>query len=356
MGEILITVIISAAIPIAYVLLYRIGVSRDRRKALRNDVISVERSLLLCGMAGTVFFYSVTVLCGILSTIFLPAYVTYILVSIFGLISALGALGCVNDKFKYIIIEDEQITSVSMFFKDKVFPYSDVKNYLLPNFRGRKGIVLYGHDGKKLFSSGVGCDGKLYNLTYKLNDIGIFTMPDSEIKAGNKREIPIFIAVTLALMGAMLMLPFGLTYSHNQPPETYMNYRVSGVVAEFKFKDGDRPYLKLTLENDDHVYWVYSVVYDKLDKDLQKNLSRGDRIRLLIAHDESGGKRKVSQIELNGRIYLSAEKAETAEMKSYRTNRTFAFVFLGIACAFFAGTTAAIIYYFYVRAQQNAQN
>ena len=354
MGEIIITVIFAVATPLVFLLLIRKAKSRGKR-AEKGDIVMVK-AVISSEILFTVVFYVAAVLSGILFKVFGPAYLVYFFVPFFGVVSVIGVFGYINDKFKYIVIKDDSIVVNSFFLPERVISYAEITYYNIINYRGLRGIELLNDAGRVLFSSAAGWDDKLYNLTYKLNDNGVFTLPNSVRKTIDKREMHLGLAIALALLGAMCLLPFGIFLGQLSPAQPYVNYRVSGTVANYKFTDGNVGSLQLTLENDNHVYFLDGVAYDELDFALQKDLSIGDRIRLLIACDEGANRCKISQIVLNGRVYLSAKKAEAAEKENYETNLTASFIVLGIACAFFAGAAAEIIYYIHVKKRDSTKN
>lgn len=358
MGEILITVILAAALPAVFLPLNFRYRSRDRRKIIRDAVVNVKHGILIVGLCLAILFYVAGIALGIVLTLLAPSYATYIVVSILGALSALLAFACINDKFQYIVIEEKGVNSVCIYRKDKFIPYEKIKHYRLVALFGLPGIILYSHIGVTLLSSGFGCDENLYKLTQKLNDHGVYPVPlgvmfptremrrSAEFKQATKSGTTKIAIAAFTVCGACFMIMFGLTFGLNFPPQKFINYEVSGIVESYKFTSeryGSTNF-NFTLEDDDHVYWVYSVVYDEVDVALQHDLYRGDAVNLLIAYDRDDNKRIVSQIELNGRIYLYAADAEAAEIADYEFGIKMSYVFLGLGCATFLGEIIYIIY------------
>lgn len=358
MGEVLITVIFAVAIPAVFLPLYFRYRSRDRRKIIKYEVINAKRGVLIAAICLAILFYIAAVALGITMTIFAPAYATYISVSLSSVLSALLAFAYINDRFQYIVIEEKGVNSVCIYRKDKFIPYEKIKHYRLVVLFGLPGIILLSPIGVTLFSSGFGCDNNLYKLTQKLNEHNVFPVPpgvmfptremrkSAEFKRATKSSRQKASIVAFTICGAAIMMMFGLTFGLNFPPEKFINYEVSGVVESYKFTHERYGSINFnfTLEDDEHAYWVYSVVYDEVDENLESDLYRGDTVNLLIAYDSDDNKRIVSQIELNGRVYLYAADAEAAETSNYQFGVKMSYVFLGLGCATFLGEIIYIIY------------
>lgn len=349
MGENIIIILFAVAIPLFYVPMLIVSKRRDKRKEIpAADVINMTRDIQTIMLVLAVLFYVVVIIAGPLCALYAPAGVTYSIVSLCGAGAVVSAIGHVYTKSAYFVIKEDSFTFVSFLTKDKTVLFDKVKCYRNFLLYGQGGVQMYGHSGEKLFTSDTGFGNRLYYLVKKLEERGIHEMGVEQNKNLEKQFKIRMGILSATLCGLCFLAVFIAMYVSISPPLPYQNYDVSGTVAEYEFTDENYPQLKIVLEGHEQEYFVTSTALKELDKELKRDISIGDTVKLLIAHDEDG-KRKISQIELNDRIYLTADKAEAAEIQQYKFNRNMMFTFLGIACAFFAGAVALTVYYFHTK-------
>lgn len=353
-GEIIITAAVATAIPAVYLPLHRKYSSRDRRRITNDVTISATKGLLTAGLIISILFYVAAIVSGIVCTLLAPSYATYAAVPTLGFFSALMAFGYINDKFQYSVIEDKGLNSVCIYRKDKFFPYEKIGYYRPIAMFGFAGILLFDRYGRKLFSSGAGCDLRINTLFAKLNECGVTAIRNdtvfptremrktAEYKAYAKRKNIFGATIAGFVCGACFILVGGLVSGLNEPPEKFANYPVSGVVTDYEFTRDHT--VTITLEDDEHSYRIYSTVYDALDKYFKFYIDCGDSIDMLIAYDKPNNVRIISQIVLNGVKFLDADDAQAAMYDNYRTGNIIAYVVLGLSAAFVAGAVAGSIY------------
>ena len=107
----------------------------------------------------------------------------------------------------------------------------------------------------------------------------------------------------------------------------YENYEVSGIVENYT--KGEE-ILKIYLKDDANVYYINNIVYDELDEDIYKVLDDNIEIKMHIAYQDEYSRFNISQLEVNGEVYLNMNSSETAEYSNYRDGQIGSFVMIGI--------------------------
>ena len=70
-----------------------------------------------------------------------------------------------------------------------------------------------------------------------------------------------------------------------------------------------------------------------LDKDVLKVLKEDIEIEIYVAYDDAYSDRKVSQLEIDGKVYLDMVQSEEADYKNERETLICSYVFMGIGGA-----------------------
>ena len=281
-----------------------------------------------------------------------PVWVFVLAVIVCILFAALGFFGYTWSRFKYEIIEDDGITLVR-FNKKKKFYYSQIVFYKYTE--GMMGtFVTYDEYGRILFNVEALSIGSK-NLADTMQQHGAtpvtynFPSPEmrrtKEFKYWQKKNNANVFAWVSFFMGLLFLGTWGLVFGLNHEPRTFENYEVNGIVESYEIKNGkDSMTLTINLAGDESVYWVSNITDDKVNWSVGKALEGNPEIKLLIAFQDDRDRLQISQIEIDGEIYLDAAKAEQEEIDNYNFGKTLMYVFLGCGVALIVAWAGLLVY------------
>ena len=335
---IVMSIIISIILPIVHALFYRIKEKEDKKITYGSEfVVKTSNSLniffliwmIICflGMVGAVVFVFTTKEPN-------KTKIFWIIEILFLIFFLLGSLGFFIGKFNYLVVKNEGIYIKKLFKKDKLIKYTDI-TYVNYNSVGFGQVSCYNADGIPLFSVDkyhLGAD-KLYA---KLRNNGYFLLPtpypSDDMKnnanfkhfkkvSSSKIKFWCFLCFGLALilLGALINVQSKFT--------SYKNYEVTGIVENYIKGENT---LKIYLKDNENTYYVNNIVYEKLDESVYNVLKENTQIKMCIAYVDEYKRFKVSELNINGNIYLDKNLSEKAEYSNYRTGLIGSYVFYGI--------------------------
>ena len=129
--------------------------------------------------------------------------------------------------------------------------------------------------------------------------------------------------------------------------KSYENYEVSGIVENFN--KGEK-ILKIYLKDDKKTYYINNIVYDVFDENIYSVLSENTQIRMCIAYIDEYERYNISELEINGKIYLNKSASENAEYSNYRSGLIGSYVFIGIGTVL---EVFAVIYFIKIKKIKN---
>ncbi|MDE7083441.1 MAG: hypothetical protein K2O89_07055 [Clostridia bacterium] len=265
----------------------------------------------------------------------------------FSLFSALGFFGFIWSRFRYEIIEDDGITLVRFNKRWKVY-FSEIEYYKFTDGMAG-GLIAYDKNGVVIFSAeaiNIGSH-KLVSamqnnfVTEVFNGFPPAEMKKSkEYKTGQNKSGIIILSWTMFGLGVFILAVWGLIFS-NASLHEFENYEVSGIVESYEFKEDT---LTVKLVDDDGVYWVNNIVYDEMNKSVKKAIKENVGIDLLIGYKDDRERFNISQIKIDGEIYLNATDAEKSEKDNYDGTVTLCWVIFGISVAMLVTWAGLLIY------------
>ena len=246
----------------------------------------------------------------------------------------LGGLGFVIGKYNYLVVKEEGIYIKKMFKKDTLVKYSDI-TYINSHSFGFGQVSCYDSNGIPLFEVDQYHLG-VEQLDNKLRSKGYFLLPNpypsEDMKSNVKFQHYKKLSSTkvgfwcFALFGLSSLL-LGILVNTLSNFNEYENYEVSGIVENYTKCEET---LKIHLKDDANVYYINNIVYDELDEDIYKVLDDNINIKMYIAYQDEYSRFNISQLEVNGEVYLNMNSSETAEYSNYRDGQIGSFVMIGI--------------------------
>ncbi len=338
METVITTVAIDAVIPAVFLLIYMLRLRDEKKRApdAENRIIA-PKSVLWFFAVVSIFFYVISIIAAVSMTISGEPFSTVaIALSIFALFTIMGLFGLLYARFRYTVYDDEKVTNYLLFSKPRTFYYKDIAYY---NFSGD--FKAYDENGVKLFSQEsiyVGFGGLISRMNENgvknvAHDYFVKNMKDNKIFANYKRRTLAKVAAwTTFAIGLMMLALFGLTFGSADYVK-FENYIVHNTVVSFETQNEG---FSVKLDNDDNEYHINNIIYDALDKSIITDIKEGDEITLYVGYVDSRGRRVISQLELDGKVYLHAADAEKAEKDNYDKLIITSYVFLGLSAAFIA--------------------
>lgn len=221
-----------------------------------------------------------------------------------------------------------------MFKKDTLVKYSDI-TYINSHSFGFGQVSCYDSNGIPLFEVDQYHLG-VEQLDNKLRSKGYFLLPNpypsEDMKSNVKFQHHKKLSSTkvgfwcFALFGLSSLL-LGILVNTLSNFNEYENYEVSGIVENYT--KGEE-ILKIYLKDDANIYYINNIVYDELDEDIYKVLDDNIEIKMHIAYQDEYSRFNISQLEVNGEVYLNMNSSETAEYSNYRNGQIGSFVMIGI--------------------------
>lgn len=347
MDAIITTVAIDTAIPAVFLLIYMLRLRAEKKRAPGvENRINAPKLVLGFFTVVSIFFYVISIIAAVSMIITGEPFSSVVIaLSIFALLTVLGLLGLLYARFRYTVYDNEKVTNYLLFSKPRTFYYKDIAYY---NFSGD--FKAYDKNGVKLFSLelihvGFDClisrmrENGVKNIS---PDYFVKNMKDNKIFANYRKHTLAKVAAWAMFAFGLLMLAlFGLMFG-NADYEKFDNYIVRNTVIGF---DTQNSYFSVKLDNDDNEYHINNIIYKALDKSIFTDIKEGDDITLYVGYTDSRGRRVVSQLEIDGKIYLYAADAEKAEKDNYNKLIITSYVFLGLSAALIATWLALTIVY-----------
>ena len=330
-------VAIAITLPIVFNVFYFLKQREEKRQKITTDEAVRTKSptairAFFLGFAVLVFLATLVGL--IICIVQREDAFTVVIVAGFGTAFALlGLLGYFIAKFNYEIIDGDKIIISRCFKKRYAVAVSDIARFSYTrgficglNAYDKYGIILFESSGYNL-----NIDKLAQFLDSQLIPHAMPGYPGADLKNAPvykrylKKRNRKFIAWMLFGFGLTSFVLFGLMFPqlHYQKFE---NYEVSGEISEYKKSD---EFLTFKLEGDENTYCINNIVYDKMNTAFVDNLAKKQSVTLLIGYTDRIGRRSVSQVSVNGKIYLDKEESEKAEADNYKYSMIFAWVILG---------------------------
>lgn len=345
MESLLIAIIVPIVLPIVFGFFYR---KKDKEEAKLNTngkyIVRVTSSIRH-------FFLGWMILC-LLGSLIIPimcivdkanttVYIVLIASGVILFFFLLGFLGYAISKWNYLIVEENRIIKVKGFKKD-IIEINRIK-YISSFDVGFGSLIAYDENYVPLFE----IDGSFVGITnlkadlssmnlksITRNDIDATNPEYKKYKKQNNIKIWKYVLIGFALAGLAL---YGLIKPQIRV-EDFNDYSKSVVVENFTKKE---ELLLFHFEGDDKEYIVSNIVYKKLNQSIYDVLKNGTEMNIVLYNNESA---YISQIEINGKIYLNKDEAKELEINNYNSSIVFTNVLL---VASISMITIGMILFFY---------
>ena len=333
MEEILTSIALLIVLPIVYGLFYRLKDAEEKRITY-DSVFTVKMSK---GILAFFFIWMVICFAGMILVLFLFAKESPNRISAFWVSESVcfaffmaGAIGFLNGKFHYLVVNNEGIIINKLFQKPQLIQYSDI-TYIY-NFGG---VSCYDADGIPLLSADhfhVGAD-RLYAF---LQEKGYPSLPvpyPSEDMKNNirfinyKKKASLKIGLWCFLIFGLISIGMGILLNTEVEFRSYENYEVTGTIESYTAGD---EILRIKLENDSREYFINNVVSDRIAADLYDVIHQGTQVVFHIAYVDEYERHNISQIQINDKVYLDMADAENSECSNYRDTIIFSYILMGI--------------------------
>ncbi len=296
---------------------------------------------------GAAVVYGITVIVGVsLSCAGLSALAALVPTALCFALSLLGAFDALRVKFNHVLMDEDGITLIKIYRKDKHIKYTDIAYYVASDVMLRRkrlkcsDIVYECYDSadNKCFTVYAGFES-ISAFTDKMTELDI-TLSDYPQKYIQKqRRITKWTTCgCFVFLAALFFAIFAVIFVTSQTKE-FQNYAVRGTVQSCYIDGGKYQQLNITLKNDGNKYVVPYRYFRLTDKAVTEAATDGTQISMLIAYEDDG-EYVVSQIEIGGNTYLSASKAQSEARLEDRTSRTISYIFLAIGIVTLVGAAA----------------
>ena len=233
-----------------------------------------------------------------------------------------------------MVVKEEGIYLRKIFKKDRLIRYSDI-TYINSHSYGFGQVACYDSNGVPLFEIDhyyVGIeqlDSTLRNKGYVLLPT---PYPCEDMKNNSrfqhyKKMSSTKVGFWCFLLLGIVFLLLGILIHSISGFTNYENYEVFGVVE--KYKIGEET-LELHLKDDEKTYYINGIVYDELNEDVYIVLNEDTNVKLYIGYQDKFDRHNISQMEIDGCVYLHMDAAESAEYSNYRGCLICGHVFMGI--------------------------
>ena len=349
--EIVTTVAISIILPSAFLICYYL-MRREEKKYCADNLTKTRESKALMWV-----ILGFAIIC-LVAMIILVAFMiadedsvsAIVVIAVLSLFSCLGFFAVIWGRFTYEIIEDDGITLVRFGKRRKVL-YSDIEYFrFIEGARG--GFYAYDKYGVLITSASNKIGSRqLVSAMHQNRVTEVFNgFPTPEMRKtkeykdrAKKNSVGVLAWVTF-FIGVLYLAGWGLVFGINREPCEFENYEVTGIVESYELENGRYTNLTIKLADDGSVYYVNHIVSDELDLSVQKALKGNPEIKLLIAFKDDRERLNISQIEIDGAIYLSAADAEKEEIDNYNFGVILTWVFFGISAVSLATWAGSLIY------------
>ena len=345
MESFLIAIIVLIVLPIVFGFFYR---KKDKEEAKLNTngkyIVRVTSSIRY-------FFLGWMILC-LLGSLIIPimcivdkanatVYIVLIASGVILFFFLLGFLGYAISKWNYLIVEENRIIKVKG-FKKEIIEINRIK-YISSFDVGFGSLIAYDENYVPLFE----IDGSfvgITNLKDDLSSMNLKSITRNDIDTTNpeykkykkQNNIKIWKYVLIGFGLASLAL-YGLIKPQIRV-EDFNDYSKTVVVENFTKKE---ELLLFHFEGDDKEYKVSNIVYKKLNQSIYDVLKNGIEMNIVSYNSESA---YISQIEINGKIYLNKDEAKELEINNYNSSFVFTNVLL---VASISMITIGMILFFY---------
>ena len=338
MENIITGIAISIILPIVYGFFYHLK-EKEEKKINYGSEFTVKMSKGI-----TIFFFIWMIICfmGMVGAVVLVLtteepnenQMFWIIETISLIFFLLGTLGFSISKFNYLVVKHEGIYIKKMFQKDRLIKYSDI-TYINSNSFVFGQVACYDSDGVPLFEVDhyhLGAEqlySKLRNKGYLLLPL---PYPTEDMKNNKKFQHHKKLSSTKVGLWCFLLfgigsLLLGILVNSQINFKSYENYEVSGIVENFN--KGEKV-LKIYLKDDKKTYYINNIVYDVFDENVYSVLSENTQIRMCIAYIDKYERYNISELEINGKIYLNKNASENAEYSNYHSGLIGSYAFIGI--------------------------
>ena len=344
MEDFIISIIICITLPLLFSLIYRLKEREEKKeKKLRNDnifYVKHSKTFLIIFLSFMIMLFVGMVVIAILPIIYDEPNKKAVIIGeiVCAFFFSLSFLGFAISKFDYLIVKENCIIKKQLFKKTSIFSYYDIV-YVSSNTFGFGEVTGYDIDGIPLFSVShfhVGAK----ELNEMLRNRGSMLLPNpypsDEMKQNErfkvfKRKTSLktciicFLIFGLLFVGMFFLIKMQISY------DVFENHKVTGEVEEFLISDNT---LKITLKDDNKVYWLNNLAYEKLNKKMYDKLENGTNIVIYVSYVDEYGRSNISQIEIDDVIYLDMQSVERKEHNNYYASNITSYVMLGIGILF----------------------
>ena len=264
-------------------------------------------------------------------------YVILVVVIVGSLFTLLGLFGYLITALNYEIIDNDKIIVVRCFTKRRIVDIGSISCYKFnPGFLG--GLVAFDKNGISLFESS-GYNVNIEKIVQKLDENFIPKARDN-YPSNALKDTPVYKRYSKKhnlKIFAWLFLGFGLAtfaIAALMFPQLHYtefeNYAVNGVISEYELKDNSAT---IHLADDENIYRINNIVYNKLDSSFAYTIKVGKSVEILVGYTDDSERRIVSQIAIDGTVYLDKTESEKAEYENYNELIVFGYVIIGIGSA-----------------------
>lgn len=237
----------------------------------------------------------------------------------------LGFVGYADTKWNYLIVEESRIIKVKG-FKKVIIEFERIK-YFSYSELAFGSLVAYDENYVPLFEideSFVGMNS--LRIDFSSLDIPLITKNDIDVnnveyKKHKKQSNIKLLKYGLIGIGLLCLALFGLIKPMIKSVE-FDNYNKTVVVKDFSKKD---KLLLFHFEDDDKEYKVSNIVYEILNSSIYDVLKNGTTMNIVLYNSDSI---YISQIEIDGIIYLNKEATKELEINNYNSGIIFTNVLL----------------------------
>lgn len=336
MENIILVVAIAVVVPLVFQLFYFLRRREEKKCAaeLQNRT-RMPKAISWFFLGAALLFFAVMVIGGVCCIVEKePLSTLAILVVGFGIIVGLCLFGFFYMRFRYEIYDAEKITVVRLFKRKDVY-FKDISYYSYSKGIAG-GLIAYDINGIPLFSS-EGMNSGIDKFVYEFSVHGIMCVDKTffTYNFNSNKKYCTYKRKTFLKIGAWVCFGFGifglLLFSllfTGASYRQYENYEVRGIIEDC---DYGKTTITIRLGDDDNVYYVNNIVFEKVSAYFNYDVKMGEEIVLDIAYADKQGRLNISQIEFGGKIYLNKAVAEEAERENYFGLRNFSYVVLAVS-------------------------
>lgn len=337
MTELIVVLVLIFLLPALFAAFYRFRVREERRIVQGKDLkIRYTKVFFVLFLTfGCLWLAAmIGVLIGYLLDDSMQKNTFYLLEGIFLLFALLGWLGVYAFLDDVVVVAGEEIFVKKPFRKIRKTSFDKIAFFLV-QATALGGVVCYDKAGVVIFfvsQMQVGVDAFARMLAERGKEFIPVPFPEERFRQFprynlyKQKQKAMSAFVSFFVCGIVLLLIPLITFPLLSEQE-YSDRTAEGYVEDFQLK-GDN--FTLSLQGDEHVYWLNNIVYENLDKTFLDKLAKGIYVRLHIGYTDERGRENITGIEYFGREYLTPQEAERAEYENYRLGRTMGFIFLGI--------------------------